>query len=318
MRVLVTGHRGYIGATMCAVLKQHGHYVVGIDCDPDHKSIDDTIDAYYDHSFEQQQTMQVIEQHGIDNIFHFAASVSVPESVANPSKYYNNNTANTAKLLDMISQSQWKGNFVFSSTAAVYGDCTGKPSEWQKTLPINPYGASKLLCENIIHDVVAKSEFNVVIFRYFNVAGAHPDTGCHLDGSHVIPSMCRASTDNMPFVVYGKDYVTPDGTCVRDYVHVIDICRAHLHAVDYLTDHPGCHTFNLGSGNGFSVLQLVEAFNDTADLIYTFGIPRAGDPSWLVASNEKFVATGFEYAYTDVHQMIKSTWHCFQQAKTGA
>lgn len=306
MRVMVTGHRGYIGSVMCELLKEQGHFVIGVDHNPEMKPVDLMIDLNSSANFADYPVAQSVVSNNIDCIFHFAASASVSDSVANPAQYYINNTGNTATLLGYLHRLGWKGKFIFSSTAAVYGNEFNTPiaEDYEKT-PCNPYGLSKLMCEQLITDVCTKAGIDAVMFRYFNVAGAYNNTGDHLTSGHIIPMICDSVYNDKQFTIFGNDYSTPDGTCIRDYVHVLDICRAHLHAAEW--NEPGVHVFNLGSSSGFSNKEIVDAFETPVS--YVYGDRRPGDPDTLIADNRKFISkTGFEYKHTNLKDIISSSW----------
>ena len=317
MRVMVTGHRGYIGSVMVSMLKENGIFCIGVD-----NAVRTYIDLKLDHSIfancSDDVVVQSIIDEGITHVFHFAASAAIADSVTNPALYYWNNVGETAKLLGKLHQAGWKGKFIFSSTAAVYGDKGHWPKEDQEKLPCNPYGHSKLMCEQAINDICLPAGIDSVIFRYFNVAGAYNDAGDHLDSDHILPKICSAIYDKKPFIVNGKDYSTRDGTCLRDYVHVIDICRAHLQASDFLIENKGVYTFNLGSGEGFTNKEIVEAFkaHTGEDFDWYYGPKRPGDPGRLRADNTLFIdETGFQYKHTDLEKIITSAWVWYKKSR---
>jgi len=245
---------------MVEMMKELGIFCTGVDNNYTHTSIDLLTDLYMSVSVSELQLAQMVVKEEITHIFHFAASAAIADSVTNPALYYWNNIGETAKLLGNLHGLGWKGKFIFSSTAAVYGEDGYQAYEHQEKSPCNPYGHSKLMCEQAIEDICSKAGIDCVIFRYFNVAGAHSKTGDHLDSDHILPKICSAIYDKKCFTINGNGYQTKDGTCIRDYVHVLDICRAHLHASEYLETNPGIHTFNLGSGEGFTNKEIVEAF----------------------------------------------------------
>ena len=317
MRVLVTGHRGYIGSVMVTMLKELGVFCIGVD------NVDRTyIDLKLNHSIRadcsDDTVIEYVLTHGITHIFHFAASAAIADSVTNPALYYYNNLGETSKLLGKLHQAGWKGKFIFSSTAAVYGDRGSFASENDEKFPCNPYGHSKLMCEQAIDDICYRAGIDSVIFRYFNVAGAYNDAGDHLDSDHILPKICSAIYDKKPFMINGNSYPTRDGTCVRDYVHVLDICRAHLHASDFLEQGKGVYTFNLGSGEGFTNKEIVEAFRTYTgeEFEWDYGPKRPGDPAHLCADNARFTRmTGFEYKHTDLEKIVTSAWEWYKKCK---
>jgi len=206
--------------------------------------------------------------------------------------------------------------FHFAASAAIADSV-----EYQETRPCNPYGRSKLMCEEAIQEICTSAGIDTVIFRYFNVAGAYNDAGDHLDSDHILPKICSAIYDYNYFTINGGNYKTRDGTCVRDYVHVLDICRAHIHACDFLGDLPdmkGVYTFNLGSREGFTNKEIVEAFQKYTgeELKYVIGDRRPGDPPLLIAENSKFIEqTGFEYKHTDLEKIVTSAWDWYKKCK---
>ena len=317
MRVLVTGHRGYIGSVMVSMLKELGIFCIGVD-----NAERNYIDFKVDHSLfcdcSDDLVIEYVLKHNITHIFHFAASAAIADSVTNPALYYYNNLGETAKLLGKLHQAGWKGKFIFSSTAAVYGNMGSFASESDTLLyPCNPYGHSKLMCEQAIKDICYPAGISCVIFRYFNVAGAYNDAGDHLDSDHILPKICSAIYNKKPFTINGSEYPTRDGTCVRDYVHVMDICRAHLHASDFLEGKKCVFTFNLGSSEGFTNKEIVEAFKKYTgeELEYVYGPKRSGDPGSLMADNTKFLKTGFEYKHTDLEKIVTSAWDWYKKCK---
>ena len=320
MRVLVTGHRGYIGSVMVSMLQEIGIFCIGVD-NADRNYVDLKLNRSILADCSDDIVIESVMKEGITHIFHFAASAAIADSVTNPALYYYNNLGETAKLLGKLHQAGWKGKFIFSSTAAVYGEPNLPAIEEQEKSPCNPYGESKLMCEQAIHDICSKAGIDAVIFRYFNVAGAYNDAGDHLDSDHILPKICDAIYNKKPFTINGNDYDTHDGTCVRDYVHVMDVCRAHLQASDFLDgldDIRGIYTFNLGSNQGFTNEEIVKAFQHYTgeELNWVHGPKRPGDPALLIANNSKFKAvTGFEYKHTDLEKMVTSAWDWYKKSK---
>lgn len=317
MRVLVTGHRGYIGSVMVSMLKELGIFCIGVDTASTNYA-DYKVDEALYSKVSSLQVVDYVRRYDITHIFHFAASAAIADSVTNPALYYWNNLGETTKLLGNLHQAGWKGKFIFSSTAAVYGEYGTFAIEDQEKAPCNPYGHSKLMCEQAIEDICRSAEIDCVIFRYFNVAGAYNDAGDHLDSDHILPKICSAIYDKKPFIINGYNYPTRDGTCIRDYVHVLDIGRAHLHAAEYLEENPGIHTFNLGSSEGFTNKEMVDAFKKYTgeEFEYSYGPNRPGDPALLMANNRKFIQeTGFEYKHTDLEKIVTSAWEWYKKSK---
>lgn len=246
---------------------------------------------------------------------HFCARSLVGESVAQPYDYYANNVAGTLNLLAAMRR-HGVGKLVFSSTAAVYGQPVVAPiDEDHPTAPINPYGASKLMVERILADAAPAYGLRSVALRYFNAAGASPDGEIgesHQPETHLIPNVLRAALGTGPALqVFGDDYPTPDGTCVRDYVHVDDLAQAHERALAYLDRHAGAHVFNLGNGQGFSVRQVIEAAQRVSGrrIPYAIAPRRAGDPAVLVASSAKARRElGWAPAYEALEAILDTAW----------
>jgi UDP-glucose 4-epimerase len=289
--ILVTGGAGYIGSHVARQLGERGEKLVTLD-----NLSTGFRGAVLHGAFVQGDTgdaalvARVLAEHKVDTVLHFAAHIQVPESVRNPLKYYRNNTANTRTLLECCVAAGVK-HFVFSSTAAVYGiPAGGVADEDTPTVPINPYGWSKLMSEQMLRDVAAVTPLAYVALRYFNVAGADPGgrigqstpEATHLikvAAEHVVGKRREIS-------IFGTDYDTPDGTCVRDYIHIEDLAAAHLQALDYLRGGGGSTTLNCGYGKGFSVrevLQEVERVSGTRLNVIDSG-RREGDPPQLVAA----------------------------------
>ncbi|RZF64387.1 UDP-glucose 4-epimerase GalE [Sphingomonas populi] len=292
--VLVTGGAGYIGSHAVLALLDAGYRVVVVDnlvtgfawaVDPRAMLVEANIED--DHA-----VRAAIRDHGVKAIMHFAGSVVVPESVSDPLKYYRNNTVATRALLESA-VACGVPHFIFSSTAATYGTPTKIPVvETDPTVPINPYGMSKLMTEAMLRDTAAAHPINYCALRYFNVAGADPQgrSGQSTAGAtHLIKVAVEAATGKRASVgVFGTDFDTPDGTGVRDYIHVSDLAAAHVAALDLLTADPAkSHTLNCGYGRGFSVLEVLDAVDRVTNVHIERKIEgrRAGDPAALVADN---------------------------------
>jgi UDP-glucose 4-epimerase len=257
---------------------------------------------------------RILQQHNIDSVLHFAAHTIVPESVENPLKYYENNTCCTRNLLECCSKAGIE-NIIFSSTAAVYGELeTGFASEETPTAPINPYGSSKLMSEQMIRDLSKATELNHVILRYFNVAGSDPDgkIGQSTKNATLLIKVAAevAVGKREKLFVFGTDYPTPDGTGIRDYIHVSDLAEAHINALDYLRNNGESTTLNCGYGHGFSVKEVINAINEE------HGVPicveekprRAGDPPELISVAEKIRQTiGWQPQYDDLNLIVKTS-----------
>ena len=299
MTVLITGGAGYIGSHMVHELVDAGEPVVVLDnlSTGFRFLIPAAVPFVAGSTGDRDLVTKTIARHGVTAIIHFAASIVVPESVSNPLGYYRNNTMNTCTLLDIAVEAGVK-QFIFSSTAAVYGNPERSPArEDAATLPISPYGMSKLMSEIMLHDAGKAHGLRFVILRYFNVAGADPmqRTGQSTAGAtHLIKVACEAALGKRPKMdIYGTDYPTPDGTCVRDYVHVSDLARAHSAALGYLRRGGASATFNCGYGRGASVLEVIDSVRRASGRDFPVEVTgrRAGDPAALVADVNRIRAT---------------------------
>ena len=298
--VLVTGGAGYIGSHAVLALRDAGWRVVVIDnlSTGFRWAVPDDVPLAEGDIGDGDLVGRLIAEHGIGAIMHFAGSIIVPESVTDPLKYYRNNTAASRNLLEAAVTGGVR-HFIFSSTAATYGIPERVPiREDSPTRPINPYGASKLMTEWMLRDVAAAHPLNYVALRYFNVAGADPEgrTGQSTAGAtHLIKVAVEAATGKRDHVsVFGTDYDTPDGTGVRDYIHVADLAAAHVDALQQLVDHPAAsHVMNCGYGHGYSVQEVLDAVDRVTNLKLErrIGPRRAGDPDALVADNARILAT---------------------------
>ena len=315
MHILVCGGAGYVGAHTASVLAEQGHRITVLDnlSTGHHEAVRwgrlieaDLLDrAALDAAFAEP----------IDAVMHFCARSLVGESVAEPYAYYRNNVAGTLNLLEAMRE-HGVGRLVFSSTAAVYGvPQTELIDEEHPTRPINPYGASKLMVEEILRHAASAYGLRSVALRYFNAAGAAPERGigeAHDPETHLIPNVLKAARgDGMPLRVFGDDYPTRDGTCVRDYVHVLDLADAHLRALDWMDREPGAHRFNLGNGHGFSVLEVIEAARRVTgrEIPYEIAPRRAGDPPVLVASSAQArEKLGWTPRYDRIEPIIETAW----------
>jgi len=263
---------------------------------------------------------EIFDRNSIDAVMHFAGSSLVGESINEPGKYYRNNVCTTLNLLDVMRE-YGVSNIVFSSTAAIFGDPEYTPiDEAHPKQPINPYGASKLMVEQVLEDYAASYGLNVVSLRYFNACGADPDGELgesHDPETHLIPLILQAALGRRESIsVFGNDYETPDGTCVRDYIHVVDLCRAHELALDRLMDGRlmGFNAVNLGNGDGYSVREVLGAALDivTKDNLGFRVLDsdrRAGDPATLVAdARYAQVLLGWRPEYTRLESMVEDAW----------
>ena len=315
---IVTGSYGYIGSVLTKVLKENGYYVVGIDNEPkaldcflNEKTRTKYCDDFLCEDFASDKGLHVLGEYPDATIFHLAANSLLGPSAYAPLVYFENNTSKTLKLLQSLKPTH---KLIFASTAAVYAETDKVVSEGSKINPPNNYGLSKLWCEQMIDACYKVKELRAASFRFFNVIGAYDDVGQLPDTPHIVNKLCdKAIHCDVPFVITGDDYDTRDGTCVRDYLHVVDVCRALIHADKYLSDKVLCSLkFNLGTERGTSVKEIVNLFNHLCTKVeYRVGLRRVGDPPFLVANPNKFMkTTGFQYQYknNDIDIMIKSAW----------
>jgi len=314
--VLVTGGAGYIGAHACKALAKAGYTPVTYD------------NLVYGHPKavrwgplekgdigDRKQLEMVMKKYNPSAVMHFAAYAYVGESVMNPKIYYRNNVAGTLSLLEsMISCNIDK--IIFSSTCATYGMPDQIPiDEDHRQHPINPYGRSKLMIEWILQDFAAAYDLKFVSLRYFNAAGADPDAEIgedHDPETHLIPLVLDVALGNRNRLdIYGTDYDTPDGTCIRDYVHVSDLADAHLLALEYLNDGGQSNVFNLGNGNGFSVREVISTATKVTgcDIPYLESKKRPGDPAVLIGSTEKIRDNlGWRAVHHSLEAIIRTAW----------
>lgn len=288
MKVVVTGGAGYIGSVVATMLIEAGHEVIVLDNLSHGYKEAVPKGAKFVNSNVKGFASVFSEQDKIDAVLHFAAFMEAGESVKDPQKYWENNTAGSLKLLEALKDLKIN-KLIFSSTAAVYGNPEKIPiTEDAPKNPTSPYGMTKLATDMAITSYVQAYGLAATSLRYFNVAGAYKDLGeRHNPETHIIPLALRAAQEGKPFTLYGNDYPTPDGTCVRDYIHVEDLARAHLLALSKLL--PKEHQIiNLGNGKGFSNLEVIEAVKKVTgnDITVEMGERRAGDPAVLVASNK--------------------------------
>jgi UDP-glucose 4-epimerase len=295
MTILVTGGAGYIGSHMVYALVDAGEPVVVLDnlSTGFDWAIPKAAQLVVGETGDQALVASLIKQHNIEAIIHFAASIVVPESVAEPLRYYRNNTVNSRALIECAVQGGVK-HFVFSSTAAVYGEPDHSPvSEDDRLMPMSPYGSSKLMTEIMLRDASAAHGLKHVILRYFNVAGADPQarTGQSTKGAtHLIKTAVETALGRRTGMsVFGTDYPTPDGTCMRDYIHVTDLVRAHSDALTYLRGGGASVTMNCGYGRGFSVLEVIDTVKRVSGVDFKVDLAprRPGDPAQIVARSDK-------------------------------
>jgi UDP-glucose 4-epimerase len=320
MRLLVTGGAGYIGSVVSAMLVDAGHDVTILDdLSRGHRSaLPDRAEHVHVDLQDREATLRALAHaDGYDGVMHFAALALVGESVEHPERYWRQNVGGTLNLLDAMRGTGVR-RLVFSSTCATYGQPDDVPiSERTPTAPTNPYGASKLAADRMISDECAAHGLGAVSLRYFNVAGARGAQGeDHDPETHIVPNVLRAALGKLPHVeVYGTDYPTPDGTAIRDYIHVEDLGRAHILALEAAQTFEH-RIYNLGNGEGFSVNQVVEAGRQvTGRVIEAIEAPRRpGDPPVLVAASDRIQQElGWTPSKPELSTMIADAWE-FAQA----
>jgi UDP-glucose 4-epimerase len=313
--VLVTGGAGYIGSHTVLQLAARGERVLVLDdLSTGFRQAVRDVPLVVGNVGDRKLTDALLAEHKVDTIIHFAAHTIVPESVSNPLKYYGNNTCATRSLLEAASQAGVK-HFVFSSTAAVYGiPAAGLASEESPTAPINAYGTSKLMSEWMLRDLSAATSLRHVALRYFNVAGSDPlgRIGQSTRAATLLVKVaCEAAVGKRQFLsVFGTDFPTPDGTGVRDYIHVEDLARAHLNSLDYLRDGGQSLTANCGYGHGYSVREVLKSVEKIAGIKLNVREEprRAGDPPSLVAKTEKVrTQLGWQPKLDDIDTIVRTS-----------
>lgn len=312
--ILVTGGAGYIGSHMTLALLGAGERPLVIDnLSTGSRAIVPTDVPFFEGNVGDADFVgRIMDGHPIEAIIHFAASIVVPESVTQPLAYYGNNTANARTLLECAVK-HGVPHVVFSSTAAVYGEPDRTPvEEDDPTRPINPYGRSKLMVEWMLADIAQAYPFSYAALRYFNVAGADPQGRAGQstpNATHLIKIAVQAALGKRSGLdVYGTDYSTPDGSCIRDYVHVSDLAQAHLDALDYLRAGKPSITCNIGYANGYSVLDVINVVKRVSGVDFEVRIKgrRAGDPAALIAANQRArTALNWTPRYDDLEQIVR-------------
>ncbi|MBQ7908369.1 MAG: UDP-glucose 4-epimerase GalE [Elusimicrobiaceae bacterium] len=314
--ILVVGGAGYIGSHTVKMLASRGYNPVVYDnLSKGHRQAVEGLPFEEGDLGDKTRLKEVFQQYQIEAVMHFAAFIEVGESVKEPSKYYHNNVASVLNLLDAMQESGVK-YFVFSSTAATFGEpVQPQINESHPQQPINPYGNTKLMVEKMLEDFDRAYGLKSVALRYFNASGAD-DSGCigesHTPETHLIPLVLQAAAGKRPSIkVFGSDYPTPDGTCVRDYVHVNDLARAHILALEKMEKENKSLRYNLGSGSGFSVAELIQEAKAVTgvDFKVEYEARRAGDPAVLVADPSKAQAElGWKPMY-NLKQIITTAWN---------
>ena len=316
MNILVTGAAGYIGSVLTEELVKEKYSVIALDTlERGH------IEAVHPSAIfiqvdinDESKLADVFSKYKIDTVMHLAAAIQVPESIVNPEKYFRYNVLYPLSMLRVMLKFDVK-RMIFSSTAAVYGNPVGIPvKENDPTIPVNPYGESKLMFENILKWYAQAYDLSYIALRYFNAAGASQNYGCdHENETLLIPNLLRVALGQIESVnIFGTDYETDDGTCIRDYIDVRDLARAHIMSMKYLEHGRTARVYNLGNGKGYSVLEVLKvARKVTGHAIPSVEFPRrAGDPPRLVASSQLAkVELGWEPVYNTLESIIESAWN---------
>jgi len=318
MKVLVTGGAGYIGSHAVYALIEQGHEVVVVDnlVTGHREDIHPHAKYYLGNIGDYRFMTEILKQETVDGVIHFAAYSLVGESMENPFKYYDNNMSGTNVLLKAMIDCDVP-HIVFSSTAATYGEAQNIPIlETDPTHPTNVYGETKLAMERMIQWYHQAHNLNYVSLRYFNVAGAHPSgliSEKHDPETHLIPIILQVAAGKREAIqIFGDNYATEDGTCIRDYIHVMDLAQAHILAMQYLIDGGETTICNLGNGEGFSVLEMIEAAREVTNhpIPAVVSARRAGDPAKLIASSQRAKELlGWTPKHSDVKDMIQSAWN---------
>lgn len=313
--ILVTGGAGYIGSHTAWLLHQQGYQIIILDSLVHHQPFDFPWATCIKGDMGDQHLLDTIfTQHPITAVMHFAAFIEVGRSVTDPAACYQNNVVNTLTLLNAM-RDHGVNTIIFSSSCAVYGEPQQVPiDENHPKNPISPYGESKQMVEQILRRYADAYDMQFVALRYFNAAGALPERNLgerHEPETHIIPLLLRAATHKSVFTMFGTDHATPDGTCIRDYVHVLDIADAHIKAYEYLQAGNQSTAFNLGTGHGFSVREVVGAVQEVIgeSLNIAYAEKRAGDPAILVADATKArEVLGWQPRHSELHAMVRSAY----------
>jgi UDP-glucose 4-epimerase len=323
MNILVTGAAGYVGSVCAAELVRQRHHVVAYDnlTKGHRQAVDDQVQFVRGDIADTEKLKRVCKKHQIEAVMHFAASALVDESIRNPHLFYRNNVSGTLSLLEVLVAVKIQ-RLIFSSSAAVYGEPKSVPiREDHPTSPVNPYGETKLVIERALAWYHGAYGINCAALRYFNAAGATADLGeDHRPETHLLPRLLAAASDpKVSFEIYGDDYPTADGTCIRDFVHVLDIAQAHILVLRFLSK-LGLRIYNVGLGKGYSIQAVVKAVEETVGrrLRVRVGKRRAGDPAVLVASARKLHRElRWEPRHSELETIVRSAWAWKQKHPEG-
>jgi UDP-glucose 4-epimerase len=320
--ILVTGGAGYIGSVCCAQLIKNGHSPVVVDdlSTGFKEAVPEGVPFYQADIRDQERIGEILAENPVDVVFHFAAKALIPESMSNPGLFFDKNVASGILLLEQLRRANIR-RFVFSSSAAVYGNPDTTPIlEDHRKEPVNSYGETKLMFERILAWYARAYGWGVAALRYFNACGSSGGVGeRHDPETHIIPLLLQAAAGEIEaFAIFGSDYATPDGTCLRDYVHVLDIADAHMRTMQLL-ERPGVEAFNIGTGKSHSVKEIIQV----AERVTGRRIPvraasrRPGDPAILCASPEKLRrALGWEPRHSDLSNILQTAWDFEQSIAT--
>ena len=321
MKILVVGGAGYIGSHMLKRF-QNTNYNIEI--------LDNLSTGYKDNTLgyqlhncdlsDKDQLHSIIQKGKYDLVMHFASFINVGESYIDPQKYYENNVTNTQNLLNCMVQNKII-NFIFSSSAAVYGEPVSIPVSEEHTInPVNPYGQTKAIVEGILKDYDSAYGLKSICLRYFNACGAHLDGSIgerHKPETHLIPLILQVASGRLKNIaIYGEDYPTKDGTCIRDYIHVMDLAEAHLLALEFLKEKQISEIFNIGNNQGFSVKEIIEIAEEITQkkIKVNIQLKRKGDPARLIANNKKITdRLNWSAQYSDLKTIISSAWQWEQK-----
>ena len=321
MKILVTGGAGYIGSHTVKALGSHGHEMVILDNLSTGHQWAVLSGKLIEADLQNRDLLNdILQSFRPEVVIHFAASIEVEESVREPIKYYMNNVSNTINILEAMTKADVR-NFIYSSTAAVYGIPARIPVDESAALkPINPYGMTKMMVERILQDLSASRNFHYIALRYFNVAGADSEARigqAYRNPTHLITRALKTAKGEFDRLsIYGIDYPTPDGTCIRDYIHVDDIAKAHVRALDYLMDTGKSDIMNCGYGHGFSVKEVVSTVKEVTGIDFPVeeADRRPGDPPALVADSTRLqTLTGWKPVHDDLDFIVKTAWDWEQE-----
>ena len=316
MKILVVGGAGYIGSHMIKRFQNTDHQIEVLDnLSTGFKENSQNYKFHMCDLSNKEQVHKILKENKYEMVMHFASSINVGESYDHPMKYYENNVTNTLNLLECMIDLKIL-NFIFSSTAAVYGEPESIPiKEEQKLSPINPYGKTKSVVESILSDYDKSYGLKYISLRYFNACGAHIDGTIgerHNPETHLIPLILQtASGRRNNFKIYGDDYKTKDGTCIRDYIHVMDIAEAHLLSLEKLIQTQSSDIYNIGNKQGYSVLEIIDVVEKVTQIKISYEISekRKGDPAELIADNSKISEKlNWKAKYSDLYTIINTAW----------